>query len=86
MVGVHDGDTLTGITASNEKVKVRLDTIDAPEIKQLYGEAAKKALSDMVFGKEAGSPGPMTPSGPVPRSRVAVGSWPCSTCHSCSPP
>ena len=52
MVGVHDGDTLTGITASNEKVKVRLDAIDAPEIKQPYGQAAKKALSDMVFGKE----------------------------------
>ncbi len=52
VVGVHDGDTLTGITASNEQVKVRLDAIDAPEIKQPYGQAAKKALSDMVFGKE----------------------------------
>ncbi len=51
VVGVHDGDTLTGITASNEQVKVRLDAIDAPEIKQPYGQAAKKALSDMVFGK-----------------------------------
>ena len=52
VVGVHDGDTLTGITASNEQVKVRLDAIDAPEIKQPYGQVAKKALSDMVFGKE----------------------------------
>ncbi len=52
-MGVHDGDTLTGITASNEQVKVRLDAIDAPEIKQPYGQAAKKALSDMVFGKES---------------------------------
>jgi endonuclease YncB( thermonuclease family) len=52
VVGVHDGDTLTGITASNEQVKIRLDAIDAPEIKQPYGQAAKKALSDMVFGKE----------------------------------
>jgi micrococcal nuclease len=52
VVGVHDGDTLTGITASNEQVKVRLDAIDAPEIKQPYGQAAKKALSDMFFGKE----------------------------------
>jgi len=52
VVGVHDGDTLTGITASNEQVKVRLDAIDAPEIKQPYGQAAKKALSEMVFGKE----------------------------------
>ena len=52
VVGVHDGDTLTGITASNEQVKVRLDAIDAPEIKQPHGQVAKKALSDMVFGKE----------------------------------
>ena len=52
VVGVHDGDTLTGITASNEQVKVRLDAIDAPEIKQPYGQVAKKALSDMVFGKD----------------------------------
>lgn len=33
-----------------------------------------------------GSPGPTTPSGPVPRSRAAVGSRPCSTCHWSKPP
>jgi micrococcal nuclease len=52
VVGVHDRDTLTGIKASNEQIKVRLDAIDTPETMQPYGQAAKKALSDMVFGEE----------------------------------
>ncbi|RLS35043.1 MAG: thermonuclease family protein [Planctomycetota bacterium] len=52
VVSVHDGDTITGLNANNEQVKIRLDAIDAPELKQPYGQAAKKALSDMVFGKD----------------------------------
>lgn len=51
VVGVHDGDTITGVTQANEQVKVRLDAIDAPELKQPFGQAAKKALGDKVFGK-----------------------------------
>lgn len=30
---------------------MRLAGIDAPELKQAYGNAAKQALSEMVFGK-----------------------------------
>ena len=52
VVGVHDGDTLTGLTAEKEQVKIRMDAIDAPELKQPFGQAAKKALSDKVFGKQ----------------------------------
>jgi micrococcal nuclease len=52
VIGVHDGDTITGLTAANEQVKVRLDAIDAPELKQPFGQVAKKALSDKVFGKQ----------------------------------
>ena len=52
VVGVHDGDTLTGLTVENEQVKIRMDAIDAPELKQPFGQAAKKALSDKVFGKQ----------------------------------
>ncbi len=52
VVGVHDGDTLTGLSAGNEQVKVRLDAIDAPELGQPFGQAAKKALSGKVFGRE----------------------------------
>ena len=52
VVGVHDGDTLTGLSAGNEQVKVRLDAIDAPELGQPFGQAAKKALSGKVFGRQ----------------------------------
>ncbi len=51
VVGVHDGDTITGLTDAKEQVKVRLDAIDAPELGQPFGQASKKALSEMVFGK-----------------------------------
>jgi micrococcal nuclease len=51
VVGVHDGDTLTGLTADKEQVKIRMDAVDAPELKQPFGQAAKNALSDKVFGK-----------------------------------
>lgn len=52
VVGVHDGDTLTGLDESKTQVKVRLDAIDAPELGQPFGQAAKKALSEKVFGKD----------------------------------
>ena len=37
VVGVHDGDTLTVLTAGNVQIKVRLVEIDAPELKQPFG-------------------------------------------------
>lgn len=52
VVGVHDGDTITVLTDEREQIKVRLDAIDAPELGQAYGQASKKALSGLVFGKE----------------------------------
>ena len=52
VVGVHDGDTLTGLDESKTQFKIRLDAIDAPEIKQPFGQASKKALSEKVFGKD----------------------------------
>jgi micrococcal nuclease len=51
VVSVHDGDTITCLTEDKKQIKVRLDAIDAPELGQPFGQAAKKALSDMVFGK-----------------------------------
>lgn len=50
VVDVHDGDTITVLV---EKVqhKVRLDAIDAPEAKQPFGEASRKALANKVAGK-----------------------------------
>lgn len=51
VVSVHDGDTLTLLTAQRSQVKVRLYGIDAPELDQAFGSQAKAALSEMVFGQ-----------------------------------
>jgi endonuclease YncB( thermonuclease family) len=51
VVSVHDGDSITCLTEDKRQLKVRLDAIDAPELGQPFGQASKKALSDMVFGK-----------------------------------
>ena len=52
VVGVHDGDTVTALTPLMEEIKVRLGEIDAPELRQPFGQKSKQMLSDMVFGKE----------------------------------
>lgn len=49
VVGVHDGDTLMLRIDGDPQVKVRLAGIDAPELKQPYGQSAKQALSALVF-------------------------------------
>jgi micrococcal nuclease len=51
VVGVHDGDTVTCLDENNQQQKIRLAEIDAPEIGQDYGKAAREALAGMVFGK-----------------------------------
>ncbi len=50
VVSVKDGDTVE-VMRNGKAVRVRLTGIDAPERKQAYGEAAKRRLSDRVFGK-----------------------------------
>lgn len=52
VVGVFDGDTITLLDSNKHQVKVRLAQIDAPEKKQDYGQASKKALSSAVFNKD----------------------------------
>ncbi len=37
VVGVHDGDTITGLDDSRTQYKIRLDAIDAPELGQPFG-------------------------------------------------
>jgi len=51
-VGVHDGDSITVLTADKTQVKIRLEGIDAPELKQAFGAKSKQALSDLIFGKQ----------------------------------
>lgn len=52
VVGVSDGDTITLLDSTHTQHKIRLMGIDAPEKAQAYGQASKKSLSDIVFGKD----------------------------------
>lgn len=60
VVGVHDGDTLTLLDSERREHRIRLAGIDAPEDRQRYGQAAKRALSDLAFGKQASADCPKT--------------------------
>lgn len=53
VVGVSDGDTITALCPGNERVKVRLAEIDAPEKAQPFGARSKQSLSDLCFGRTA---------------------------------
>lgn len=52
VVSVADGDTLTVLTLDKQQDIVRLNGIDAPESGQDFGQAAKRSLSALVFGKD----------------------------------
>jgi endonuclease YncB( thermonuclease family) len=51
VVSISDGDTVT-VLLDRTQHKIRLEHIDAPESGQAFGTKAKKALGDLVFGKE----------------------------------
>ncbi|MCB5185024.1 thermonuclease family protein [Methylobacillus gramineus] len=53
VIGIADGDTLTILTSDKQSIKVRLNAIDAPEKAQDFGNASKKSLSSLCFGKPA---------------------------------
>jgi endonuclease YncB( thermonuclease family) len=52
VVGVADGDTITVLGAGNQQTRVRLQGIDAPESRQAFGQASKRNLSDLIFGRQ----------------------------------
>jgi len=52
VVNVHDGDTLAALDDTNTQHRIRLQAVDAPELGQPFGQASKRALSDLVFGKQ----------------------------------
>ncbi len=52
VVAVHDGDTLT-VLRYGRAVKLRLNSIDAPELGQAYGRQSRKSLSSLCFGRYA---------------------------------
>lgn len=49
VVGVHDGDTITVLSAERQDWRVRLAEIDAPELHQPWGQRSKQSLSDLVY-------------------------------------
>lgn len=51
VVGVSDGDSLTLLDAEKRQYKIRLQGIDAPEMKQAFGQKSKESLSKLVFNK-----------------------------------
>lgn len=50
VIKVYDGDTIT-VFKSNEKHKIRLDGIDAPELKQKFGKESRNFLNQKLLGK-----------------------------------
>lgn len=52
VIGIADGDTLT-LLVDRQPVKIRLANIDAPELKQSFGQRSKQSLSDLCWGKDA---------------------------------
>lgn len=53
VIKVHDGDTITVQRQddSKEVVNIRLNRIDAPELKQTYGRESRDFLNNMIFGE-----------------------------------
>ena len=49
---VHDGDTITVLDKDNKKTHIRLQGIDAPELKQAFGSVSQQNLSRLVMGKQ----------------------------------
>ncbi len=52
VVAIADGDTFTLLTADKQQIRIRLAEIETPESGQPYGNRAKQALSQLVFGKD----------------------------------
>jgi micrococcal nuclease len=51
VVAVHDGDTVSVLRSDRERLRIRLQGIDCPELHQAYGRRAKRLTSDLVFGR-----------------------------------
>ncbi len=52
VVSIADGDTFTLLSVDKQQIRIRLAEIDTPESGQPYGNRARQALSELVFGKE----------------------------------
>jgi len=52
IIAVVDGDTVKVLTAAKQQIRVRIAFVDAPEKGQAFGQRAKAAMSELVFGKD----------------------------------
>ena len=52
VVKVSDGDTLT-VLFERKEIKVRLESIDAPELKQPFGRRAQQSLAELCAARTA---------------------------------
>jgi endonuclease YncB( thermonuclease family) len=52
VIKVSDGDTITVLDSNNQKHKIRLKGIDAPENQQAFGDISTQSLSELVYDKE----------------------------------
>ena len=52
VIKVSDGDTITVLDSNNQKHKIRLKGIDAPESQQTFGDISTQSLSELVYDKE----------------------------------
>ncbi len=52
VIKVSDGDTITVLDNNNQKHKIRLKGIDAPESQQTYGDISTQSLVELVYDKE----------------------------------
>lgn len=52
VIKVSDGDTIIVLDSNNQKHKVRLKGIDAPETQQAFGDISTQSLVELVYDKE----------------------------------
>ena len=60
VVAALDGDTIKILDATNRQITIRLSEIDAPEKGQAFGQASRRALSDLVARKRVVASCPST--------------------------
>jgi endonuclease YncB( thermonuclease family) len=51
VIGISSGDTLT-VLADRQRTRVRIAGIDAPDMRQTFGQSSRRSLSRLVFQKD----------------------------------